>query len=348
MRNNGHIEDTVYENNLYFYTILKMLVQCRMSNPKMISLQNALHGYHMGQYEIDNIKRTLLDLDVYVSIKSDNWLSYENLINMLDANNKEMWFDMMDVAIDLILYKGLILEEAKAYTNQRQKDFEARTFDKLSLEYDSGNLKLPYGRKVMGSLLVYALTNMDRVNNFILESSGRSIQNINSKLELLANLYHINSNNMMILIVDESVMQSNKSTAGSSYEERVKQMISPLVDDLQGHSHDENIMAMEYDFTFEIDNKRIGVSAKRTLRERYKQNHESVDDLSVDGVMVFTLGTDLNVDKMRSLLQKDKTFIVVAREVYNSRSYLKNNDRVISSADLGREKLRDICTRFSL
>ena len=202
------------------------------------------------------------------------------------------------------------------------------------------NLCLPYGQKVISSLLVFALTDAERKSEFIMKSSGKRIKEINSKLKYLINNYNINCNNMLLLIVDESVSQSIKSTAGASYEDRVKLSLMGKIDNLELHSHDSNITAMEYDFTFKLNGKKAGVSAKRTLRERYKQNHEDIDVLDVDYVFLFTLGTDLNKDKLENILQKNGIYVVVANEIYNERDYLKNNDRVISSNELSREKLK--------
>lgn len=176
--------------------------------------------------------------------------------------------------------------------------------DKLSLEYDMSCLCMPYGQKVVSSLLVYSLTNLDRKTEFILSSSNVRVKEINSKLRCLVDNYNINCNNMLLLIVDESISQSIKSNAGSDYEDRVYSMLNGNVDNLDDHIHDSKISAMEYDYTFEINNKKVGVSAKRTLRERYKQNHEDIDVLDVDYVILFTLGTDLNEDKVNSILEK--------------------------------------------
>ena len=92
--------------------------------------------------------------------------------------------------------------------------------------------------------------------------------------------------------------QSIKSDAGSSYESRVYNTLLPIVEDLKGHSHDKNIHSVEYDNTFIFNNKKCGVSAKRTLRERYKQNFEDVSLLEVDYMFVITLGIDLNEEKL--------------------------------------------------
>ena len=78
---------------------------------------------------------------------------------------------------------------------------------------------------------------------FILEASGAKVKEISAKIRGLAEKYKINSNSMLILIVDESINQSIKSTAGSSYESRVEYMMHPLVEDWHGHSHDKNVDA---------------------------------------------------------------------------------------------------------
>ena len=98
----------------------------------------------------------------------------------------------------------------------------------------------------------------------------------------------------------------------------------------------------EYLGLYVKNNKKIGVSVKRTLRERYKQNFEDVDQLDVDYMLLVTLGTDLNEDKMNNILQRDKIFIIVAAENYESKDYLKNNSRIISSKEITNEKMNDI------
>lgn len=335
------ITDLIYEQNLYFYTILKNLVQVGFSENQLITLQTIIlknkNNYNNDFIGLQNI---LLDSGTVIKEGTKKYENYLNLVNLIDEEKYDAWTSMMDVAIDLILFKDLILQEAKSYVIGKQKDNENRIEDKLCLEYDMSNLCLPYGQKVISSLLVFALTDAERKSEFIMKSSGKRIKEINSKLKYLINNYNINCNNMLLLIVDESVSQSIKSTAGASYEDRVKLSLMGKIDNLELHSHDSNITAMEYDFTFKLNGKKAGVSAKRTLRERYKQNHEDIDVLDVDYVFLFTLGTDLNKDKLGNILQKNGIYVVVANEIYNERDYLKNNDRVISSNELSREKLK--------
>lgn len=326
------IEKKVYDNNLLFYTLLKNLLQCKLSDQKLLSLQAQVKRYLEGNNcDYEEIRNHLLLSEDIVKLSSQTRKPYENFVNLLTDNNLLAWSNMLNVGVDLLLYKDLILQEAKAYTIRRQQEMEAEIKDQLSVQYDATNLCMPYGQRVLGSLLVFSLTSVDRYSTFILEESNKTVGSIRSKIKHLSKEYSINCNNMLILIVDESINQSIKSTAGASYENRVEHMVRPLVSNWKGHSHDKNINAMEYDFTFTVGKKKVGVSAKRTLRERYKQNHEDPIGLDVDSVIVFTLGTDLNEDKLNNILQKDNTYVVVADEVYRMHSYLQNNRRVISS-----------------
>jgi len=337
------ITDLVYEQNLYFYTILKNMVQVGFNENQLITLQSIIRK-NKNNYLNDflGLQSVLLDSGAVIKDGTKKYENYLNLVNLIDNDKYDAWTSMVDVAIDLILFKDLILQEAKAYVIGQQKDSENRIDDKLSIEYDMSNLCLPYGQKVISSLLVYALTDIERKSEFILNTSGKHVKEINDKLNYLVKNYNINCNNMLLLIVDESVSQSIKSTAGSSYEDRVQLSLMGKVDNLQSHSHDSNITAMEYDFTFNLNGKKIGISAKRTLRERYKQNHEDIDILDVDYVFLFTLGTDLNKDKLDNILQKNGMYVVVASEIYDSRDYLKHNEKVVSSNEITREKLEEL------
>ena len=336
--NKIEITEVVYNNNLQFYTILKLLIKCKLSDKQLILLQDVL---------LKNIKvpdRILLQK----ILLSNNAIATEGtqksedlcmLINTLEYSDIIMWKDMLDISIELRLIKDLILQESKAYANNQYKEVISQLNDKLSLECDISKLSLPYGQRVMSSLLVFALTDNNRKNEFILESSGKSVREFSDKISKLVNNYEINCNNMFSLIMTESVNQSIISDAGQSYESRVEEKLLPIVDKLNGHSHDSKISSVEYDFTFELNDVKCGISAKRTLRERYKQNFEDVELLDDDYMFLITLGIDLNEDKLNNILQKNGIYVVVAQEVYESKEYLKNNNRVISSEKLDRECL---------
>lgn len=332
------ITEQVYNNNLQFYTMLKLLIKCKLSDKQLILLQDLL-------IKNISIKDKVLLQKILLSnnaIATEGTQKYEDLcmlINTIEHSNITMWKDLIDISIELMLIKDLILQESKTYANNQYKEVISQLNDKLSLECDMSKLSLPYGQRVMSSLLVFALTDDCRKNEFVLEASGKTVSSFNEKISRVINEYKINCNNMFSLIMTESVNQSIVSDAGQSYESRVEEKLLPIVDKLNGHSHDSKIPSVEYDFTFELEGIKCGISAKRTLRERYKQNFEDVELLDVDYMFLITLGIDLNIEKLNNILQKNGIYVVVAQEVYESKDYLKNNKRVISSSQLNRETL---------
>lgn len=248
-----------------------------------------------------------------------------------------MWCDFINVACELFLTKDLILQEAKQYALREYKKRINKITDYLSIEYDMSRLYLPYGQRIISALLAYVLTDSNRDYEFFLSNSTSSVKTFKNIFDSAIKKYSININNIFQIIMDESMIQSIKSDAGQSYESRVYNTLLPIVGDLKGRSHDKNIHSVEYDNTFTYNNKRCGVSAKRTLRERYKQNFEDVSLLEVDYMFVITLGIDLTEDKLNNILQKDKHFVIVSKEQYLSKSFLKSNARVIPSDNIAKK-----------
>jgi hypothetical protein len=75
---------------------------------------------------------------------------------------------------------------------------------------------------------------------------------------------------LISLIIDESVNQSLKGMAGSSYHERIKEIFSELLNLklVSEKKADSKNKGIEYDFVYSHQEKKIGISAKRTLKER--------------------------------------------------------------------------------
>jgi hypothetical protein len=332
------ITEKEYKNNLLFYTILKDLLKCQLTEKRLITLEETVE-------QNQSLNCTKMKQLLSTGIVNENTKKYDDfmiLLNLANDNNYEMWKDLIIVSIELLLTKDLILEESKSYARKKYKEKIDKISDKLSLEYDMSNLEYPYSQRVISSLLVFVLTNINRETEFILETSQNSIKVLNDKLKYISEKYNINVNNMFMIIIDESINQSIKSDAGQEYENRVHSLLLNISDNVEGHSHDDIISSVEYDFTFIIDDKKYGVSAKRTLRERYKQNFEDVDFLTVDAMFLITLGIDLNEDKLNNILQKKGQFVIVADEVYESKEYLKNNARVLSSKNITKDNIINI------
>ena len=95
------IEKETYDNNLLFYTILKTLVQCKLTEQKMISFQSLI--YKTNQTLNSNavkLKASLLSSEQVIKIDGTTRSSYDNLINLLDVDKAQMWLDMVDISID--------------------------------------------------------------------------------------------------------------------------------------------------------------------------------------------------------------------------------------------------------
>ncbi len=335
------ITESSYNNNLQFYTILKLLIKCKLSDNQLILFQDTLtKNFKLTDKGL--FRKILLSNNEIVSEGIQKYEDMCVLINTIERSNIVMWKEMLDVSIELMLIKDLILQESKNYANNQYKEVIKNLNDRLSLEYDMSKLSLPYGQRVISSLLVYVLTSDSRETGFLLEMSGKTVKAFNKKLIKIVDKYNINCNNMFSLIMTESVNQSIVSDAGQSYESRVKEKLIPLVDKINGHSHDSKISSVEYDFTFILNKYKCGVSAKRTLRERYKQNFEDSQFLDVDYMFLITLGIDLNEEKLNNILQKKGIYVIVSQEMYESREYLKNSNRVISSGDLSRRTLEKV------
>jgi len=318
MDNKISIPDTIYRNNLNFYTLIKLLIQSKLSGNQLLLLQNLIQSIDDRDVLLDSIQNFGKNKLDYVFA----WLQRESV---------SQFFDYLDLAVDLLLLKDLIIKESKVFVEDKFKKEISKVSDYLSIEYDVSGLSIPYGQRVVGALLVFALTNIRESNKFLLDTSENRIKDLLHKSEMVASKYVLNTCSIFQIIVDESINQSIKADAGIGYETRVVLALTPLVDKIFGHSHDSKISSVEYDNTFLYNNKLCGISAKRTLRERYKQNHKDVDLLDVDYMFVITLGTDLNITSMNNILNKNGNFIIVSKEQYELKSFLNENEKVIPS-----------------
>ena len=170
-----NITEKEYRNNLLFYTILKDLLKCQLSEKKLMILQESIE--QNNNLSCKKMKQLLSNDIVKESTKAYDDLMI--LLNLANDGNYNMWKELLLVSIELLLTKDLILEESKSYARVKYKEKIEKIKDKLSLEYDMSNLEYPYGQRVISSLLVFALTNIDRETEFILETSKNAIKVLN-------------------------------------------------------------------------------------------------------------------------------------------------------------------------
>jgi len=312
------ISAETYSNNLDFYTLSKLLLQSKSTDKQLIILQKTVSECK----KMDELAEYIMQAGF---TKLDYILA---AFSHLDGVKLAAY---IDTAIDLLLIKDLVLKEAKVYAAQEFKKEIREISDLLSIEYDVSGTHLPYGQRVISALMVYALTNTNRDSSFVISASEDRTKEFAVKCKNLADKFSLNLNSMFQIIMDESVNQSIKADAGVGYESRVSQALMPIVGDLLGHAHDSKIQAVEYDNRFTYNGKKCGISAKRTLRERYKQNLEHTDLLDVDYMFVITLGLDLNETTMNNILSKNGNYIIVSKEQYELKAFLQNNDKIIPS-----------------
>lgn len=337
-----NIEVKKYINNLLLYTILKNLIKCKLSDRKFEELEELISKNR-------SLASNGLIETLKVQVVKENVKAYEDyltLINLCDDDNFDMWCDLTILSIELLLSKRDLLEEVKAYSKAQYNRSISDVHDKLSLEYDNINLEKPYGQRVVSALLVDLFTDVSRHAEIVLDASKNTVKDLSELISYNVEKYYVNVNNILMIVIDESVNQSIISTAGGSYEDRVLSVLNEMSDKVLPHAHDKFINSVEYDYIFELDGKIYGVNAKRTLRERYKQNFEDVNQLSVEAMFLVTLGTDLNQDKLNNIMQRHGYYVVVAQEVYDNHDYFKNNKRVISSKNFNAETLRKLFRAF--
>lgn len=170
--------------NLYFYKIIKTLIKTHLTEIQLIKLQTIVLK-NKENYNANEMQEYLLNTGI-VKENTSKYKNYQNLINLINHNNYNAWISMIDISIDLILFKNLILEEAKIYIiNKEIKN------DKLNL----------YTSRLCTK---YTLTNNERETMFLMNSSNKTIKEIQHKLKYITNNYNINYNNIMPLIVNNS------------------------------------------------------------------------------------------------------------------------------------------------
>ena len=334
-------EVSYYLNNLSFYTMLKLLVKAKLSEGQLCRLQRSLISYR---------KAILADHSAGVAALFDsecvmgrNVKSAEDFMTFLSFEgfgSSEMWWDCAVVSTLLFQIKPLLIEEAKAFALTNSGVLSAAS-DPLCLKYDSSNLSRPYGTRVAGSMIVFGLDPNRKQSMFLLKSSESLVAKVGKAVDGLNKAYGIDTAGMYSILVNESINQSIISDGGGSYEERVRTAISaiPGVIDLKGHSHDSHNSSIEYDFTFTFEGKVFGVSAKRTVRERYKQNLQHSDLLDVDFMILISLGTDINEGKMNNILNYRGYYLVVAQEVWAASDYMRRSSKVIPSSRFNADEL---------
>lgn len=322
--------------NLTFYFFLKYIIKAKFSDNQVLrflensrlfkglaqfgSFQAAVLDSIPSQTKSGQTQRLILE-DVFAEIDSD-------------LNLKVFLF-----SLKLYLIKDLLLEEAKI---KRASDLEKlNQLNPLSLEYDKITVFNPYSTRVTGALLSLAFFD-GLQTGFLSQNSDDFMRNLAENAQDLIQ-QGIEPNQIFMLIFNESLNQSITSNSGSDYENRIKSVLLNLgLPENHIHkTHDKADSSTEFDLFFEFEGKTFGISAKRTLRERYKQFIKTAQMSHIDVMMEITLGTDLTIEKAKSIV-KHGVILLVADEIYQSQMDLQKINGVYSCNELNLNLLQKL------
>lgn len=337
MQLNNKISEEKLEINYKFYYFLKKL----NSTEKLTTSQNQkiLSTYFTNQNNnFLTIKSILHNLSSI--FKSPKHLdTFEILIYKL-TNKVDL--EMLIFAIQLVEIKPLLLAEAKLVEISSLSKLSR--YNQLSLEYDELSKSRPYFTRVNGALLSLLFFNKidQKDSSFMSDITVDYMDSMFKKSEYLT-AQGVEANQIFMLMFNESLNQSIVSDAGSSYEDRIMNVLISMGIKAESISkiHDKKDLSSEYDFYFNFEGSTFGLGAKRTLRERYKQFIKTTFSSDIDAMIEITLGTDLTIEKAKSI-RTHGTYLIVADEVYNSQKYLQEIGGIYPASSFNLDLLRKI------
>lgn len=331
------IEDEKFELNLKFYFLLKNLVKIKFSPNQITAILNYIFP---ATQTIEPLKN---NLDTIINSKTKTGIRQkQDFERILEGIQNDIECKLLSFSIRLFSIKDLLLELAKL--RQFNNNTKLQKLDPLSLEYDKLTIYKPYSTRVEGALLSLLL--FDSIENGITifeDKFGGEYINVLTQLAKELKQSGIESNQIFMLMFNESINQSIISDSGSNYEERIHtKLINIGIDkDTISKKHDENDSSTEFDFFFSWNQRTYGIGAKRTLRERYKQfiKTSHMSDLNV--MIEITLGLDLTEEKVKAI-RNHGVYLIVADEIYQQFEYLREIEGVYSARQLNLELLRNL------
>lgn len=321
------ITNEVLDVNLKFYRYLKNLNSTDgLSDNQRSQLKLIASRFNTDDY--DSLLNLLLSFSSELPDKKA--MTFEQLLPLINNKND---LEALNLACALLDVKPLLLEEAKLIS--KSKETCLKEFHQLSIGYDRLTINIPYTARVSGALIAMIL--FEKIENgdspFISEIAHDYAEEIIKSSKNLLDR-GVSLEEMFLLMFTESVNQSITSLSGSNYEDRITEILVAQGINKEDISkvHDDVDKSTEFDHIFSYNGKSIGISAKRTLRERYKQFIKTSLMSKLDIMIEITLGLDLTEEKAKSI-RNHGVYIFVAEEVYNQRKYLQDMEGVFSASD---------------
>lgn len=258
----------------------------------------------------------------------------EGMLALMFQVENDIDFNTLVFALKLIQIKPLLLAEAKLGEVAEMSSLEK--INQLSIQYDTISKSKPYYTRVNGALLSLLFFSKleEKDTSFISQSTEEYVNALFKEYEYLK-AKGLEANQMFMLMFSESINQSIISDAGSSYEDRIYNILIGLGISAESikKTHDKADSSTEFDFFFELNKKTYGIGAKRTLRERYKQFIKTVQMTKIDVMIQITLGLDLTEEKAKTIARHG-VITFVSDEIYSSRKYLQDIKEVYPASDL--------------
>lgn len=325
------IEDRVFDVNLVFYNFLKKITQSKLSERNI----NDLLSVYYSNIKVDTeILKELFVARVDETIQRQTKSQIYDLIADIYSENLKIFI----FALKLNLIKGLLLQEAKLTQTLKLKELEG--LNQLSIKYDKVSTQVAYATRISGALLsLLFFEKLKDSSNFIAESTSEFVSDLINEYQEIIKL-GVEPNQIFMLLFGESINQSITSSAGASYEDRIKEILISIgvpSDDIK-KIHDESDSSTEFDFFFNLSGRTYGISAKRTLRERYKQFTRTAHMSKLDVMIEITLGTDLR-ETVAKAIRNHGVYLFVADEVYEAQKYLQHIEGIYPANKLTKELL---------
>ncbi|MGI6680653.1 MAG: hypothetical protein ACOX3T_04130 [Bdellovibrionota bacterium] len=266
----------------------------------------------------------------------------ENVVALLKYIDSDVILKLFIFTLKLLIIKPMLLQEIEL-ASMFTKLIKSENIHPLSLAYDRLGKMNAYHTRVNGALISLIFFHyIENKKNFLLDVNTKYMEELSKDYDLLKQK-GIEGNEIFSIMFSESINQHITSTAGSKYEERILNLLISIGIDKDNikKMHDKTDKSTEYDFFFKIDNKTFGISAKRTLRERYKQFLKTSYMTPVDVLVEITLGLDLSFEKAKTITSQD-VYIFIADEVYNSREDLRSLKGVLPTTQISLKTFKSL------
>ncbi|MCV6638938.1 hypothetical protein [Candidatus Albibeggiatoa sp. nov. NOAA] len=334
-----HISDDKFDINLLFYRFMKGV---NGTNGLSNSNVKDLLELYFSQINICSYQQIVESFQRKLQEKIRKQERVDHINTMLSEIQSLKSFKLFIFSLQLIQIKSVLLEESKlTYTSHIAK---LQGLHPLSLQYDNISKNKPYYQRISAALFSLRFFSKLEAKNtqFISHHTVEYIESLVDFYQELA-LDGLEANQIFMLMFSESVNQSIISSSGISYEYRIQLLLESLGIPKEHitKKHDSNDSSTEFDFFFILEDKKYGIGAKRTLRERYKQFIKTAQMSQLDVMIEITLGIDLSEEKAKSIRNHD-VYLFVAEEVYTNSPFMHKIDGLFSAKDLTLDTLVSI------